>query len=136
MLPAIRNTSALAPANRLSGLFDEFFAPPPAPAWSALPLSVWADDDRVHVEMDAPGVKPGDLEVTVQDGVLTVQGERKCDRADARYEGRWSGRFRQQVGLPAGIDPAGVEARLADGVLSVTLPKAPDRKPRKIAVRG
>ena len=148
MLPALRNgDTALAPlaagpVNRLAGLFDRFFgddpffAPLTAPAWAALPLSVWQDDQAVTVEIDAPGVKAEDIDVSVHDGELIVRGERKCQRSDAGCDTRTYGRFEQRVTLPAAADPDQVEARMADGVLTITLPKREESKPRKIAVRS
>jgi HSP20 family protein len=138
MLPALRNTGALAPtpANRLTSLFDDLFTPFAAPAWAGQPLTMWEDADAVHVEMDAPGIAAGDIDLSVQDGVLTVQGERKCESKDALYEGRCYGRFAQRVTLPAAVDADRVEATLASGVLKVTLPKTPESKPKKIAVRA
>ena len=56
-------------------------------------------------------------------------------REGASYEGRTYGSFSYQVTLPAGIDPDKVEAKLADGVLAVILPKSPEAKPKKIEVR-
>ncbi len=149
MLPAIRNNgSALAPAtgtpvNRLSTIFDRCFNDDPffsplmtAPAWSALPLSVWEDEHSVRVEMDAPGVTDKDIEVSVHDGDLIVRGERKSERKDGGYDTRTYGRFEQRVTLPAPVDADKVEAKLANGVLSVTFPKSEAAKPRKIAIKS
>lgn len=146
MLPVLYSSSPLArpavrPANRLAALFDQFFRDdffgPPAPSnWAAMPLSVWHDEDRVYVEMDAPGLTPDDIELAVHDGALTIQGERRSDDRAALYDGRCYGRFCQRVALPAPVDSDGVEATLASGVLKVTLPKTPESKPKKIAVRG
>src|SRR6187549_2526643 len=98
MLPVLyTNNSPLArtttgPTNRLSALFDDFFGPP---LWSGMPLSMWQDEDAVHVEVDAPGLTTSDIELSVHDGALTIQGERKCGDRKADYDGRCYGRFVQ-----------------------------------------
>ncbi len=147
MLPTLRNGTGLipaasaAPVGRLSSLFDQFFnddffAPLTVPAWKSLPLSMWEDDDHVYVEADAPGLTDNDIEVYVHQGTLTIRGERKCERKGTLYEGRCYGRFERSIALPAGVDPEQVEAKLANGVLSLRLSKKPESKPRKIAVKA
>jgi HSP20 family protein len=107
---------------------------------AAAPLSVWEDEHAVYAEADLPGVDPAKLEVTVTEGnQLTVQGERTppevAGAAWVRQE-RPFGRFTRAVGLPALVDADKVEAKYADGVLRLTLPKHEAAKPRRIAVRG
>ncbi len=149
MLPAIRtNGSALAPTtgtpvNRLSTIFDRFFNDDPffgplmtAPAWGTMPLSMWEDEQSVHVQIDAPGVTDKDIDVSVHDGDLIVRGERKSEEKKGGYDTRTYGRFEQRVTLPCPVDADEVEAKLANGVLSVTFPKSEAAKPRKIAVKS
>ena len=145
MLPVRSNGSALspvvAPANRLSTLFDQFFddaftpfAPLASPAWGATPLSMWEDEDAVHVEIDAPGVSEKDVELTIHDGDLILRYERKSEEKKGGYDTRTYGRFEQRLSLPTAVDPDKVEAKLANGVLTVTCPKSEAAKPRKIAI--
>jgi len=147
MLPALRNTGSMIPATtggpvtRLSSLFDtlfsdDFFALPTAPAWSALPLSMWEDEHNVYVEVDAPGVTDKDIEVSVHGGDIIIKGERKCERKEDGYDTRSYGRFEQRVTLPTPVDADKVEAKLANGVLSITFPKSEEAKPRKIALKS
>jgi HSP20 family protein len=142
MLPEIRNGSALStartPVNRLIEQFleDGFFAPTAMAAWTHMPLSAWQDENNVYVEFDAPGLTENDLDVSVHDGVLTIRGERKCRRQGEGYDSRSYGRFEQQVKLPTRVDAERVEAKLAQGVLSLTFPKSEDAKPRKIAIQA
>ena len=124
MLPVYRSPFA-GPSNRL---FDQVFKP-------NLPLAVWADDAAVQLELDLPGVRLEDVTVSVHDGVLTVEGERKPARADARVEHRRFGRFTHRLALPDDVDADKVEARLSNGVLAVTLPKVPASQPRKVSVQ-
>jgi HSP20 family protein len=147
LLPTLRNGSSLpgawgGPVNRLSTLFDQFFnddpffAPLAARTWPALPLSVWEDDNNIYVEADAPGLTEQDVELSVQDGNLLIQGERKCERKQGGFDTRSYGRFGQRVVLPAAVDADKVEARLANGVLSITLPKCEAAKPRRITLKS
>jgi len=64
------------------------------------------------------------VELTVQEGKLIIQGERKREGKDGCYDTRSYGRFEQRISLPAGVDADKVEARLTNGVLMVTQPKA------------
>lgn len=145
MLPAIRNNVAMtpwaAPINRLEGLFDRFFdesffAGGFRPEGTAVPVSLWQDEDHLYVEAELPGMSDQDVEVTVHKGVLFIRGERKPE-ADRQYlyNGRTWGRFERAISLPDTVDAAGVQAELSQGVLRVTLPKSPETKPRKITLR-
>ena len=147
MLPTLWNGSVLPtaagePANRLSSLFDRFFqedifTPTVAtPGWSARPLSLWQDEHAIYVEMDAPGMTDKDIDVTVQEGDLIIRGERKCERKAGGYDSRTYGPFEQRVGLPSSIATDKVEAKLTNGVLTITLPKSEAAKPRKIALKS
>jgi HSP20 family protein len=148
MLPAIRNKNSVlaqmagTPANRLSAIFDRFFHEDPffgslmtPPAWSA-PLSMWEDEHSVYVEVDAPGVTEKDIDVSVQDGSLIIRGERKSEEKKGGYDTRTYGQFEQRLTLPTPVDADKVEAKLANGVLSLTCPKSEAAKPRKIAVKS
>ena len=77
-----------------------------------------------------------DVELTLHDGDLILQYERKSEEKKGGYDTRTYGRFEQRVTLPAPVDADKVEAKLANGVLSVTFPKSESAKPRKIAVKS
>ncbi|HZT83083.1 MAG TPA: Hsp20/alpha crystallin family protein [Gemmataceae bacterium] len=147
MLPVLRNGSRLPtlsdePVNRLSSWFDRFFnddlfAPLPVPrAWTALPLSMWEDEQNVYVEVDVPGLTDQDIDVSVHDGDLIIRCERKGERKARGYDTRTYGRFEQRVTLPAAVDADKGEAKLAHGVLSVVFPKTEEARPRKIAIKS
>jgi HSP20 family protein len=145
MLPALQ-TNDLAyvaePVNRLSSIFDRFlnediFPPAAAPqAVVAVPLSMWEDADNYYVEIDVPGITEKDIDVSIQHGDLIVTGERRCERKGPGYDTRSYGRFQQRINLPAAARIDKVDAKLAKGVLSLTLPKGDEAKPRKIALRS
>ena len=105
------------------------------PAFGSWPLSMWDDDQHVYVEMDAPGLSHDDIEVSVHEGILTIQGERKQVREHNGYDARSYGRFERQLRLPTGVDAEKVDAKLANGVLSLTLPKVEEARPRRIEVK-
>jgi HSP20 family protein len=146
MLPALRNNASSlapwAPANRLASLFDrflneDFFTPVANQVWTAgLPTAMWEDEHNVYVEIDAPGLAAGDIDLAVHQGDLVIRGERKCERKEGVFDSRRYGRFEQRITLPADVAADNVEAKLANGVLTVTLPKSPESQPRKIAVQA
>jgi HSP20 family protein len=127
------------PFNRLASLFDrliseeEMFGPPRMPA---LPMAMWEDEAKVHVELDAPGLTEKEVELSVVDGGLVIRWERRSEKKEGGLDTRVYGRFEERVMLPAEVDPMKVEARLAGGVLRVELPKAPGAVPHRIAVKG
>jgi len=143
MLPILFNGTSQTPAtmnrsgNRLASLFDRFFNDELfTPASVALPVAMWQNEDHVYVEVDAPGLTEQDVELTVHAGELILRGERKCERQEGGYDYRRYGKFEQRLTLPADVTPDGVEAKLTRGVLNITIPKTPESKPRKIAIKG
>jgi HSP20 family protein len=100
------------------------------------------DDDGVTVYMDVPGLRPENLEIELENDVLTVRGERPFPYAREDGEGpirrveRGFGRFERTLRVPAGLDPDSVEASLADGVLRLHIPKPATLRPRRIEIRA
>lgn len=143
MVPATRNGVAMtpwtAPINRLEGLFDRLFDDGAfgfRADQAAAPISLWHDEDHIYVEADMPGMSDQDVEVTVHKGVLFIRGERKPEEGrQYLYNGRTWGRFERAITLPDEVDADAVQAELSNGVLRLTLPKSPETKPRKIALR-
>lgn len=115
-------------------LSNDFFGPVSTPKTS-LPLSVWQDEHKFYVEVDAPGVKSEDVHITVHNRELIITGERKSERRDDAVDTRTYGRFEQRLSLPQSVDDGKVEAKLSNGVLHVTIPKSEQAKPRKIEVK-
>jgi HSP20 family protein len=143
MLPAFSNNLVMtpwtAPVNRLEGLFGRLFDDGVLrfrPDGAGVPISLWQDEDFFYVEADLPGMSDQDVEVTVHNGVLFIRGERKAEEGrQYLYNGRTWGRFERVITLPEQVQSEGVRADLAQGVLRVTLPKSPETKPRKIALK-
>lgn len=121
-------------------MFRGFFGedqPATAGAWAPA-LDVEEDEDHFTLHVELPGLKPEDVEITLEESVLTISGERRFyDEREAegfrRIERRF-GRFHRAVRLPDRVDSEKVEASFRDGLLTVRVPKAEEAKPRRIAV--
>ena len=105
----------------------------------SLALDVAEQDDKFVVKASVPGINPEDIEVTLNEGVLTIKGETKEDR-DVEEENyhlreRHYGSFMRRITLPSNIDAEKVEATNENGVLTLTLPKAEELKPKRIEVK-
>ena len=92
------------------------------------------------LKADLPGVEPENIEVTMEDGVLTIQGNRASEKHDesdnfSRYE-RVKGRFLRRFTLPDTANGEAIEATTRHGVLEVTIPKQARLQPRKIAIKN
>jgi HSP20 family protein len=121
-------------------MLEEFFASArPAPGLQPA-LDVTETDDRYTISVEVPGVKRSDLSIDVHEGVLTLRGEKRSEREEskekARVLERSYGAFSRSLLLPADGDAERIEARFADGVLQLTIPKRPEAKPKTIAIRG
>ena len=121
--------------NELSRLFeDDTYA-----RESGYPkISVWQDAEKAVAITALPGVERSKVEVTVNGNLLTISGEREAakltDAAVTHRRERRHGKFSRSLELPFAIDSNGVIAEFKDGVLSLTLPRIPEQKPRKIQV--
>lgn len=131
-------------AREMDRLFESMFQPYGAvPTYRAQPafpaVNVWEDKEGFYAEAELPGMTMDDIEVLVTEDALTVKGTRTVETHEGlrplRRE-RPVGAFERAIGFPVPIDPERVEARLVNGVLSITLPKAPEAKPRKVQVKA
>jgi HSP20 family protein len=114
-------------------------SPSTAGAWSPA-LDVREDEEGFTLHVELPGVSPEDIEITLEENVLTITGERRFyDESEGegfrRIERRF-GRFHRAVRLPDRVDGDRVEARSDGGILTVHVPKADEAKPRRIEVSG
>ncbi|MSU34618.1 MAG: Hsp20/alpha crystallin family protein [Pedosphaera sp.] len=103
-------------------------------------LDVTENKDSMVVSIELPGVAKENVQVTFDDGVLSISGERKqkthSEDATCHLREQVQGRFERHVHLPKPIDVAAVKAAYKDGVLTITLPKAAEARPRQINVVG
>lgn len=144
MATATRNRlSSVLPtplSREVGDLFDSFFdggALRTRPAWHA-PASVWEENDRFHVELDLPGVKQEDLEVTFEKGALSITAERKAPEGEQRtnwHDERGYGKVTRIVSLPESADTESIDADLVNGVLHISVSKKPEAQPRRIEIR-
>src|SRR5437588_9129003 len=131
--------------NEMNRLFNTFFDAPSAGENSGTSLRRWipamdlveTDDDFV-LRADLPGLSENDVNIELEDNVLTISGERKAEHEE-RKEGyyrveRASGQFTRSLTLPEGVDPDAVKASFDRGVLEVRVPKPEQRKPRKVTI--
>lgn len=101
-------------------------------------IDVRASDTEVALVCDVPGVKQEDLEITLANHVLTIKGTRRFDTQENEQVmlGRAYGSFSRSYTLPDALDDEKLVAQLADGVLTIRIPKLPKAQPRKIAIGG
>jgi HSP20 family protein len=101
-------------------------------------IDVRASDTEVVLVCDVPGVKQDDLEITLSNHVLTIKGTRPFDSRDNEQVmlGRAYGSFSRSYTLPDALDDEKLVAQLADGVLTIRIPKLPKAQPRKIQIGG
>lgn len=102
-------------------------------------LDIQETDGEYLVKADLPDVKKEDVKVEIQDGTLSVCGERKQEKEEKgkrfhRIE-RAYGRFERRLSLPSEVDPKKIAAEFKDGVLAVHLPKAPAARPQSVEVK-
>lgn len=102
------------------------------------PVNVGVTPDKVNVYLFSPGLDVDSLDVSIQQNVLTVAGQRKATAAEGakfyRRE-RFAGEFRRVITLPDDIDPDQVTAQYTDGVLQVSVQRRESSKPRKIQIQ-
>jgi HSP20 family protein len=131
------------PNRSLFSEFDRFFQTTPylrrqaMTEWS-LALDVADSEDGYIVEASVPGINPDDLEITLEDNVLTIKGEVTAseDIKNEQYHvrERRSGSFSRTIRFPVDVNADGVEASYEHGVLTLNVPKADEVKPRRINV--
>lgn len=126
--------------------FDELvgriFGEGAAPTWRSsmydVPTDVFHVDNELVIRMDLPDVASEDVEVTVQDNVLLINGTRKFpydgDKVRFVRRGCFYGDFTQRVSLGKGLDTDNIRASYTGGVLELHIPYAPEVQPKKIAI--
>jgi HSP20 family protein len=124
---------------RLATLQDEWDRLFEAPLTGWLPaLDVHEDKDSFSVRVELPGMKREDIEVSLHDGALVIAGERKTEKitegTEVHRQERFYGKFSRALTLPTAVAGDQVKAAYKDGILTVTLPKAEEAKPKQIDV--
>jgi HSP20 family protein len=108
----------------------------------ALPAEVVESDEEIRFDIEAPGMRVEHIDITLENNVLTVSGEKKFEYEEGRKESdyrlfeRRYGRFQRSFTLPPTVNGAQCQARYENGVLTVRLPKAEESKPRRIQIES
>ncbi len=113
-------------------------APEPA-AGVFPPVNITQDEENFYVRAEIPGIKPTELSISALRNRVSISGKREIpreqDRVSYHRKERPEGVFNRAVTLPTEVDAERVDARYADGILTLTLPKAEQAKPRQISIR-
>src|SRR6201997_727461 len=140
--PARELQSMQSEMNRLFGTFFDSATPRNGARTSVrrwIPaMDVAETDDHYVLRADLPGLSDGDVNVQLEDNVLTISGERKAEH-EQQQEGyyrleRAFGAFSRSLTLPDGVDPNGVQAHFDRGVLEIRIPKPEQKKPKTVQI--
>jgi HSP20 family protein len=110
-------------------LFDDFFRTPSLGSFGNSMAASWPSidvkdkDHEVVVTAEVPGMTDKDVELLLDNGMLTIRGEKKGERDERGYSERWYGRFERQIPVPTSVDEANCKADFHDGLLTIHLPK-------------
>lgn len=138
-----RRTNSLSPFDSLAGwsrdldrLFGDAWAPV---SGSPMRVDVRQDGHDLVFQAEVPGLKKEDVEITVENGVLTISGghdgSQERDQNGYHIRERWSGKVTRSFTLPKTADSDRIDAQLADGVLTLRIPTREEAKPRQIEVK-
>ncbi len=128
----------------MNRLFGTFFDSPAGEAAGARrwipPMDLVEEGGHYVLRADLPGLGEQDVNIELEDRVLTISGERRSE-SEQRREGyyrveRATGSFSRSLTLPEGVDPEKIEAHFENGVLEVSIPKPEERKPHRVQVKG
>jgi len=102
--------------------------------WPHIELS--ETEDKLKVVAELPGLEERDVDITLQEGVLTLKGQKKLEENGRFYSERWEGAFERTIPVGQDVDPDRVKASFKNGVLTVQLPKKPEaqRQVKRISI--
>ena len=143
MLRRFAPSNDLLGVHRLNALLDDAFSGWPGngvatSAWVPA-VDVFEDKESLKIVAELPGLKPEDVKITMENNTLTLRGEKKQIAEEKtervhRYE-RTYGSFERAFALPTTVDPEKIMASYANGILTITIPKAERARPREIPVK-
>jgi HSP20 family protein len=147
LVSTTRRPQDMTSLRRLNSILDEAFGTWPFQSQESGALTsswipacdVFEDKDSVKIVAELPGVQPEDVKISLENNLLTVRGEKRQKAEENnervhRYE-RTYGSFERAFALPTTVDPEKIAANYANGVLTVTIPKAERARPREIPVK-
>jgi HSP20 family protein len=121
---------------------NRFMTGESAPAAFMPPADVLVSESGVTVHMDVPGLRSDDLDIELENDTLTIRGERRFPYQAEGEERVWRhierrfGRFERSLRVPGGLDPDAVEASIADGVLTLSIPRPEALKPHRVQIQS
>lgn len=144
--PAPPMTSPFGSLQReIDRLFSDFgrgFGIPAMPSRNMMPnIDVSETDNEIEITVELPGLQRSDVEISLDDDVLTIRGEKKAettekdDKKNVHVAERAYGVFYRAIQLPAGVDPATIEATMANGVLKIKIPRPAPSQAKKIEIK-
>lgn len=137
-------TSLTAPVfglrREIDRLFDDTFGRNAGSDWTPA-VDIRENQNELRLDVELPGINPNDVEITTDNGVLTITGEKHTERKeedDSRFHvvERSFGAFTRSFQLPPGLDDSRIEATFENGMLSVHIPKSALPQPKKIQIKG
>ena len=122
----------------LRDIFDDFFTKRTSfEPYREFPfVRIHEEEDRLTIASLMPGIKPEDMDIQLVDDSLVISGEKKTDYESKPYlrKERFFGEFKKLIKLPYRVNHQSIKADLKDGVLTITLEKSEDAKPKKIEI--
>lgn len=102
------------------------------------PVNLWSDNEEAVLKAELPGLKREDITITVQNNILTIEGNRKLEalKEDEDYHRRERGygNFKRTITLPFSVNSDKITAKVSNGILTVNLPRREEDKPQKISI--
>ncbi|MBS3780179.1 MAG: Hsp20/alpha crystallin family protein [Desulfovermiculus sp.] len=130
-------TSLYDVPRNIEKMFDEFWHPVNLSQRRLAypPLNISEDDSNIYVRAELPGMNIEDIDVTLSDESLIIKGERRMEEGRYFRQERPTGAFQRIINLNVKIERDKVGARMKDGLLEITLPKAEELKPKQISIQ-
>ncbi len=125
--------------NEMNKVMDGFFGRSKRELSFVPSMDVVEQKTEYLLKLEVPGLSKGDIEISVEDGVLSISGEKKFEKVDEK-DGRYHiverryGKFTRSVNIPRATDVSKISADFKDGVLTILLPKKPEAKPFKVEI--
>ena len=105
--------------------------------WEPL-VDIYEEEDKFVIKAEIPDVDKKDIDITIEDNVLTIKGEKKFEKEEKKENylraERFYGTFRRSFTLPASVEKDKIKAKLDKGVLTIEIPKKEETKPKKISI--
>lgn len=144
MLRTLVNMNPTPESRAFEDIFERLFASPVRQATAqtgTLPMDIYEHEGNLSIRAAVPGIDPKDLEIQIENNVLTIRGETRHEeqsKEDKVYRREVSfGSFSRAVRLPEGLNLESVDAEFKNGLVTITLPRLPEEKPKalKVSVR-